>query len=83
MFFIRICALFSRSGDLFFDSTAVLMAEVVKLCTCLFLVFRDEGKDTRRWANTLYNIIIVNKMDTFKVCIPSFIYLVQVRIKNR
>ena len=30
----------TREGDLFINSTAVASAEVVKLLTCLFLVFR-------------------------------------------
>jgi hypothetical protein len=67
----------TRPGDLFFDTTAVFMAEVVKLLTCLFLVYRDEGSDVGRWTSTLYNTIVINKLDTLKVCIPSAIYLVQ------
>ena len=31
-----------RSDTLFYEGTAVLMAEVVKFVTCCFLVFRDE-----------------------------------------
>jgi len=58
----------------------VLMAEIVKLFTCLFLVYRgEEGKgDVQRWLNSLHTTMVVNKMDTLKVCIPSAIYLVQV-----
>jgi len=65
---------------LFFEATAVLMAEIVKLFTCLFLVYRgEEGKgDVNKWLAALHNVVIVNKMDTLKVCIPSAIYLVQV-----
>ena len=35
----------TRGGDMFFEGTAVLMAEVVKLITCIVLVYhsRDEG----------------------------------------
>eukprot|EP00094_Tigriopus_californicus_P008576 TCALIF_08266-PA protein Name:"Similar to SLC35A2 UDP-galactose translocator (Homo sapiens)" AED:0.10 eAED:0.10 QI:0/0/0.5/0.5/1/1/2/162/360 len=67
----------TRPGDLFFETTAVFMAEVIKLMTCLYLVFRDEGHDVMRWRRTLHETVVVNWMDTLKVCIPSAIYLVQ------
>ncbi len=69
-------------GDLFFEATAVLMAEVVKLLTCLYLVFRDENRSVAQWSDTLHRQIVVNKWDTFKVCIPSAIYLVQVCLRG-
>nr|ACO14803.1 UDP-galactose translocator [Caligus clemensi] len=68
----------TRSGDMFLESTAVLMAEVVKMLSCTWLVFNGEGKrnltETRR---VLWNTIIENYLDTLKVCIPSLIYLIQ------
>ena len=70
----------TRSGDMFFEGTAVLMAEVAKLVTCAYLVYRspDEGgKDIQKFAGILYKTIILNKLDTLKVCVPSFIYLIQ------
>ena len=69
-----------RGGAMFFEGTAVLMAEVVKLITCIFFVYqsRDEGdKDFRKLSSILYKTIIQNKLDTFKVCVPSFLYLIQ------
>lgn len=67
----------TREGDRFINSTAVATAEVVKLLTCLFLVFRDENHSLVQWRRTLYETIWVNKADTLKVGIPSLIYLVQ------
>ena len=66
-----------RSSDLFYEGTAVLMAEVVKCLTCCYLVFRDEGYSWQRLKDQLHLHLIINKMDTLKVCIPSFIYLIQ------
>ena len=43
----------------------------------IYFYVRDENSNSRQWANTLYQVIWINKMDTFKVCIPSAIYLVQ------
>lgn len=54
---------------MFFEATAVLMAEIFKLVTCLFLVFNDEGRDTTKYFKSLYQTIWVNKFDTLKVSI--------------
>merc|ERR1711997_147389 len=67
----------TRDGDMFYEATAVLMAELVKFFTCLFLVYKDLHFNVSEWQNTLYQTIWINKIDTLKVCIPSFIYLVQ------
>ena len=52
---------------MFFEATAVLMAEIFKLVTCLFLVFNDEGRDSKKYFNSLYQTIWVDKIDTLKV----------------
>ncbi|QQP36183.1 UDP-galactose translocator, partial [Caligus rogercresseyi] len=68
----------TRSGDMFFESTAVLMAEVVKMITCLWLVFNGEaGRNLGAWKRSLWDTIVINWADTLKVCIPSLIYLLQ------
>ena len=67
----------TREGDMFYEATAVFMAELVKFFTCLFLVYKDVNYDFGNWKDSLYHTVWVNKMDTLKVCIPSAIYLVQ------
>ncbi|EDW65217.1 UDP-N-acetylglucosamine transporter [Drosophila virilis] len=67
----------TRPGDIFLSSTAVLMAEFVKLITCLVLVFNEEGKDAQRFVRSLHKTIIANPVDTLKVCVPSLVYIVQ------
>lgn len=66
----------TRSGDMFLSSTAVVMAEVVKLLTCLVFVHQEEG-NIESAAAALRNTIIKQPMDTLKVCVPSFVYIVQ------
>ncbi|XP_058804547.1 UDP-galactose translocator [Phymastichus coffea] len=66
----------TRSGDMFLSSTAVLMAEVAKLVTCLVLVLFEEGS-FNKFLNTLNQIIIKQPKDTFKVCVPSLVYIIQ------
>jgi len=66
-----------RTDALFFEGTAVLMAEVVKLVTCCYLVLKDEGYSFSRLKDTLRKNLVENYIDTLKVCVPSFIYLIQ------
>jgi len=62
---------------MFISTTAVFMAELVKLITCLGLVWNAEGQSVSRWWTALDKTIIKQPIDTLKVCVPSFIYLVQ------
>lgn len=57
--------------------TAVLMSEVVKLITCLIVVFYEEGKNYTNFLQSLHKTIIQNPLDTLKVCVPSFVYIIQ------
>lgn len=56
---------------------AVLMSEIVKLLTCLVVVFYEEDKNIQRFTDTLHRTVIVNIVDTMKVCVPSMVYIVQ------
>lgn len=53
------------------------MSELVKLLTCLVIVFYAEGKNVQRFIGALHTTIIKNPLDTFKICVPSFVYIVQ------
>ncbi|CAG9823729.1 unnamed protein product [Phaedon cochleariae] len=66
----------TREGDMFLSSTAVLMSEVVKLMTCLVFVYLESGGMVQL-LQTLDKQIIKQPIDTLKICIPSFVYLVQ------
>lgn len=67
----------TRPGDMFLSSTAVVMAEVVKLVSSLVLVFMEEGKNLHRLKAVLHNTIVKQPMDTLKICVPSFLYILQ------
>ncbi|XP_023219472.1 UDP-N-acetylglucosamine transporter-like isoform X1 [Centruroides sculpturatus] len=62
--------------DLFMASTAVVMAEVIKLITCLALVWIDEGSFSKAIVS-IYRTVIKQPMDTVKVAIPSLVYTLQ------
>nr|XP_033322616.1 UDP-N-acetylglucosamine transporter [Megalopta genalis]XP_033322617.1 UDP-N-acetylglucosamine transporter [Megalopta genalis] len=66
----------TRSGDMFLSSTAVVMAEVVKLLTCLILVLWEE-KNVVKFCESLKVTIIKQPIDTLKVCVPSLLYIIQ------
>ena len=55
---------------------AVVMSEVSKLITCLGIVYHEEGSLSRA-INAVQNTVIRNPIDTLKVCVPSFVYIVQ------
>lgn len=52
------------------------MSEVVKLVTCLAVVYIESGGVVQLLEN-LDRTIIKSPMDTLKVCVPSFVYVVQ------
>ncbi|XP_012279608.1 UDP-galactose translocator [Orussus abietinus] len=66
----------TRSGDMFLSSTAVVMAEIVKLMTCLILVFMEHGT-WNQFLHSLKMTILKQPFDTLKVCVPSMVYIVQ------
>ncbi|XP_044259058.1 UDP-N-acetylglucosamine transporter [Tribolium madens] len=66
----------TRDGDMFLSSTAVFMAEVVKLVTCLIIVYAESGGIVQLF-DAIDNQIIKQPIDTLKVCVPSFVYVVQ------
>lgn len=53
------------------------MAELVKLFTCLILVFYEEGKNVQKFGQALHTTIIKNPIDTLKICVPSLCYIIQ------
>jgi len=67
----------TRPGDLFLSSTAVLMSELVKLFTCMWLVFKEEGSSLNGLTRSLHTNIIKQPLETLKVCVPSMVYVVQ------
>lgn len=52
------------------------MAELVKLIICVGLVMQESG-GIHKGTRSMYNIVILNIKDTLRVCVPSFLYIVQ------
>lgn len=66
----------TREGDMFLSSTAVFMSELVKLVTCLVIVYVQSG-GVIPLLETLHSIIIKQPVDTLKICVPSLVYIIQ------
>lgn len=52
------------------------MSEVVKLVTCIIIVYAENGGIVNL-LGTLDKQILKQPMDTLKVCVPSVVYLIQ------
>lgn len=63
--------------ELFISSTAVVMAEIIKLITCLFMVGAVDEGGFKHLLAALKKHVIKQPMDTFKVAIPSLVYVLQ------
>ncbi|KAF5294636.1 hypothetical protein FQA39_LY02768 [Lamprigera yunnana] len=66
----------TRHGDMFLSSTAVLMAEVVKLTTCLSIIYVQSG-GVVQLIHEIDKYIVKQPVDTLKICVPSFVYVLQ------
>lgn len=66
----------TREGDMFLSSTAVFMSELVKLVTCLVIVYVQSG-GIIPLLETLHSTIVKQPVDTLKICVPSLVYIIQ------
>ncbi|CAH0664211.1 unnamed protein product [Chilo suppressalis] len=66
----------TRKVEMFSSAAAVLMAEVFKLVICIVLVMQ-ESRSIRKGFQSMYATVILNVKDTLRVCVPSFLYIIQ------
>ncbi|XP_013185643.2 UDP-N-acetylglucosamine transporter [Amyelois transitella] len=67
----------TREGvEMFSSAAAVVMTEVFKLVICLGLVMQESG-NVKKGLRSMYATVILNFKDTLRVCVPSFLYIVQ------
>ena len=65
-----------RPGDMFTSSTAVIMQEVCKFLTCLFIILVQQGS-VFKWALHLKENIFSDPWDNVKIAVPSIVYTLQ------
>ncbi|KAG8555939.1 hypothetical protein GDO81_017869 [Engystomops pustulosus] len=66
-----------EDGPRYLSSTAVVAAEVLKIITCIFLVYKDNSCSVRALNRVLHEEIINKPFDTLKLAIPAVIYTLQ------
>ncbi|XP_027039543.1 CMP-sialic acid transporter-like [Pocillopora damicornis] len=66
----------TRSNKMYFTSTAVFLAEVVKLFTTLVVIFFQCG-NVKAFTSYLIDNLFVDHKATFRLSVPSLLYVVQ------
>ncbi|XP_013408278.1 UDP-N-acetylglucosamine transporter isoform X2 [Lingula anatina] len=66
----------TRPGNMFFSTTAVVMAELFKCVSCLFIIMGQEG-GIRPWARRLNEDVFQQPYDCLKISVPAVVYVIQ------
>ncbi|XP_052280131.1 UDP-N-acetylglucosamine transporter-like isoform X1 [Dreissena polymorpha] len=66
----------TRGGDMFMSTSAVVMSELLKLVSCLLIIFYQLGS-VRRFLHHLHENIILQPGDCLKISVPSLVYTLQ------
>ncbi|CAM4718565.1 unnamed protein product [Leuciscus chuanchicus] len=64
-------------GDRFFPTSAVVLAEVLKVFTCLVIIMIQKRGNVKSFVWLLYDSIFIQYSDTLKLAVPSLIYTLQ------
>ncbi|KAL6118993.1 slc35a2 [Pungitius sinensis] len=64
-------------GDRFFTTSAVVMAEVLKVLTCLLIILLQKRFHVKDTVYFLVDSILFQYKDTLKLAVPSLIYTLQ------
>ncbi|XP_037628643.1 UDP-galactose translocator isoform X1 [Sebastes umbrosus] len=64
-------------GDRFFTTSAVVMAEILKVLTCLLIILLQKRFNVKETALLLVDSIVFQYKDTLKLAVPSLIYTLQ------
>uniref|UniRef100_A0A3Q3VJZ3 Uncharacterized protein n=1 Tax=Mola mola TaxID=94237 RepID=A0A3Q3VJZ3_MOLML len=64
-------------GPRYLASSAVVLAEVMKILTCVLLVFKEHNYSLRALNSVLRQEILYKPIETLKLAIPSGIYTLQ------
>ncbi|XP_019357222.1 PREDICTED: UDP-N-acetylglucosamine transporter isoform X1 [Gavialis gangeticus] len=66
-----------EEGPRYLSSTAVVIAELLKIMACILLVYKDSKCNFRTLNRVLHDEILNKPMETLKLAIPSGIYTLQ------
>ena len=62
--------------EAYLSSTAVVLAELMKLAACLLMVFFESG-DFKVFYDVIQTQIFAKPIETLKVAVPAFLYTIQ------
>ncbi|XP_036200422.1 UDP-N-acetylglucosamine transporter isoform X2 [Myotis myotis] len=74
---MRYSRTFKEEGPRYLSSTAVVVAEILKIMACVLLVYKDSQCSLRALNRILRDEILNKPMETIKLAIPSGIYTLQ------
>ena len=66
----------TRTNKMYFASTAVFLAEVIKLLVTLLIIFIQRG-NLKDFASFLIDNLHTNPLDALKLSVPSVLYIIQ------
>ena len=66
----------TRTNKMYFASTAVFLAEVIKLLVTLLIIFIQRG-NRKDFTSFLIDNLLTNPLDTLKLSVPSVLYIIQ------
>ncbi|EPB80428.1 putative UDP-galactose translocator [Ancylostoma ceylanicum] len=66
-----------NEGPRYLSSTAVVMAEIVKMVTCILVLFYNHGWRFSSFQSELYSEVIQKRSETLKVAVPAVLYVIQ------
>ena len=64
-------------GLSYLPTTAVVMSELLKLVTCVVMVWQEAGWDVVKTATQLYTEIVHKRGEMLKIAVPSILYTFQ------
>ncbi|KAL3993791.1 Nucleotide-sugar transporter family protein [Acanthocheilonema viteae] len=64
-------------GPRYLSSTAVVIAEIIKLLTCIVFIAYQHSWEYVEFMNELYTECYIKSKDTLKMAVPAFLYVVQ------
>ena len=74
---MRYSRLIGSEGPMYLASTAVVMAEIFKIATCLLIILYTCNYNLARFIDMLRKEIWQKPFDTVKLCVPAGLYTMQ------
>jgi len=74
---LRYSRTMKTEGPRYLSSTAIVVAEVVKIVTCFGILFHEYDFSTNRFASALHTELVDKKIEFLKVSVPAILYTIQ------